>query len=145
MSFPFKSFLGILLLFPQHRVLFYFCKNFMFFVAMWLLYNYYTTPLSLSYHLDTLCHISDHVVRSLPPSFLKRVHKLLFDLLSSSCINMVSIWSCPVAFPFLSWLVAISISTSFGGSTYGSAVCTHIVHSSSLSLSFPSCSSKWFL
>ena len=51
-----------------------------------------------------------------------------------SLICSARIWSCPVYFPFFSLLIAISGCTSFGSSTSGFAVCTHIVHSTQLAL-----------
>ena len=52
----------------------------------------------------------------------------------TSLISSARIWSCPVYFTFFNLRIAISVSTSFGSSTSGFAVCTRIVRSSPLSL-----------
>jgi hypothetical protein len=78
----------------------------MSYIVTWLLYNYRTSPHPLSYHLDTLCHISSHVVWSLPPIFFKWVRKwlswalfLLFywygwDLIMPSCFSIFQLTCC---------------------------------------------------
>ena len=82
MIFPFKSLLGILLLFPQHKVAIlnikYFPVLYTLYIAVWLLYNYHTSSRPLSRELVILCHISAHAVLSLPPIFFKWVRKWLF-------------------------------------------------------------------
>ena len=77
--FPFESLLGILLLFSQHRILIVHIKYMpeicMLDITVWLLYNYLSSSRSLPYEMDTLCHISAHVVWYLPPTFFKRIHR----------------------------------------------------------------------
>jgi hypothetical protein len=120
--FPSESLLGIPLLYPQHKVLFLHIKYLPEFIfctkqcacSIIILHNH----LPFSYQLEISCQFSTHVVRVFKPYFWNGFINDLPEPFPPYLINSAGNWSCPVASPFFSLLIAIVVSTSLGCSTY---------------------------
>jgi hypothetical protein len=78
------------------------------------------------------------------PYFENEFKKTFLSSFPPSLTNSGGIWSHPVVFPLFQFTQCHLCAYIICASTYGSAVCTHIVHSSPLSLLVPTCSSKCF-